>query len=349
VPPIRSQVTRRLDIDRNPFYATARRQLFLAWLGRAVVGTVAAIIDDARNAEIAEAVGYFGFFEAIDSVEIVEALLESASQWLTAAGAATIRGPINGSSSDEMGLLIEGFGTRPALWQGHHPPYYRQRLEELPLTRFDDVLAFEMTSADIGGTVENLPDFLAAAADRARSAGLTVRSPTRDSWADDVVIAHRLYALSHRTITGHGTMSLAQFSSLADSLRRVVDLDLTLLAELRGEPIGFAIAVPDVNEALAKRAFIRRPWGSPALLRALRGVNTASVKLVGVLPEHRGRGTGSLLCRELASRLIRKGYQRCEMSLVSERNVAMTSLLSGLGARVYRRYRVYEAALPLRR
>ena len=111
VPPIRSDVARRLDVERNPFYATARRQLFLAWLGGDVVGTVAAIIDDARNAEVAEAVGYFGFLEAVDSDDVVEELLESASQWLTAAGAGTIRGPINGSSSDEIGLLIEGFGT----------------------------------------------------------------------------------------------------------------------------------------------------------------------------------------------------------------------------------------------
>ena len=58
-------------------------------------------------------------------------------------------------------------------------------------------------------------------------------------------------------------MSLAQFSSIAHSLRRVVDLDLTLLAELDGEPIGFAIAVPEVNEALARHAVLRRPWASP--------------------------------------------------------------------------------------
>jgi GNAT superfamily N-acetyltransferase len=349
VPPIRSQVARRLDVERNPFYATARRQLFLAWRGGAVVGTVAAIIDDARNAEVAEAVGYFGFFEATDSAEVVGALLESASRWLTAAGATTIRGPINGSSSDEIGLLIEGFGTRPALWQGHHPPYYRRLLEGLPLTRFDDVLALELTSADIGGSMDNLPGFLAAAAEDARHSGVTVRSPTRGSWSDDVAIAHRLYALSHRTLTGHGAMSQAQFSSIANSLRRVVDADLTLLAEFDGEPIGFAIAVPEVNEALARHPFVRRPWAAPVLLRALRRVNTASVKLVGVLPEHRNRGTGSLLCRELGSRLISKGYERCDMSLVSERNVGMTSLLTGLGARVYRRYRVYEAPLPLRR
>ena len=198
--------------------------------------------------------------------------------------------------------------------------------------------------------MDNLPDFLAAAADRARDAGVTVRSPTRESWADDVVIAHRLYA----SVPSHiwpamGPCRWRSSPPLRDSLRRVVDLDLTLLAELDGEPIGFAIAVPEVNEALARHAFLRRPWASPALLRALRRVRTASVKLVGVLPEHRHRGTGSLLCRELGSRLISKGYQRCDMSLVSERNIGMTSLLRGLGARVYRRYRVYEAALPLSR
>lgn len=314
------------------------------------MGTVAAIIDDARNAEVAEAVGYFGFLEAVDVDGVVEGLLESASEWLTAAGARTLRGPVNGSSADEAGLLIEGFGTRPALWQGHHPPYYRERLEKLPLTPFDDVLAFELTATDLAGTMNNLPGFLATYADRARDSGVTLRSPTRGTWAEDVATAHRLYALSHRTLAGHGAMSWAQFSSMAGALRRVVDLDLTLLAELDGEPIGFAIAVPDLNEALARHAWLRRPWAGPALLRALPLVRTASVKLVGVLPEHRNRGTGSLLGQELGSRLLRKGYQRCDMSLVSERNTGMTMLLHGLGARVYRRYpgvRGRAAAGPL--
>lgn len=349
VPPIRADVVRRLDVGRNPFYATARRQLFLAWRGEKVAGTVAAIVDDARNAEVGESVGYFGFLEAVDSEEVVEGLLTSASRWLVDAGAEIIRGPINGSTSDEAGLLIDGFETRPALWEGHHPPYYRQRLEALPLTRFDDLLAFELTTTDVAGTMDSLPGFLVSSADRARGSGVTLRSPTSRTWAGDVATAHRLYALSHGTLVGHGAMSLPQFTFLADSLRPVIDTDLTLLAEHRGEPIGFAIAVPDLNEALARHAWLGRSWARAALLPALRRVRTASVKLVGVLPEHRHGGTGSLLCRELGSRLIERGYQRCDMSLVSERNTAMTTLLHGLGARVYRRYRVYEGALPLGR
>lgn len=346
VRPLRSEVLRRLDPQRNPFYATARRELFLAERAGSAVGTVAAIVDDARNAATGESVGYFGYFETIDDPEVTRALLHTAAGWLAGAGLTTMRGPINGSTSDETGVLVAGFDSRPALWQGHHPPHYRLRLEGLGLTTYDEVLAYQLSYDDIGRDLANLPAFLPRLAARARAGGATVRSTSDATWTADIAAAHRLYLHSHRTLRGHGGMSFEEFSSIANSMRIVLDPDLAILVELAGEPVGFAIAVPELNQALGRRRGHLPVWGSIRLLHDVRRLRTASVKLLGVLPEHRGRGLGPLLCDELIRRLVAKGYERCDLSLVSARNIDMTALAERLGARVYRRYRVFEAPLP---
>ena len=343
VAPFPGEVRKRLDPTRNRFYATARRELFLAHRDGVAVGTVAAIIDDARNEALGETVGYFGYFETVDDPLVARALIGQAARWLMAAGASTVRGPVNGSAYDEIGVLVEGFGTRPALWQGHHPQYYQRLLEEMSLIPFDDELAYEITYDDIGRCIDNLPDPLLRVAEWARGKGATLRSPTAKSWNDDIAIAHRLYVRSHRTIPGHPGMSFEQFASVARSMRKVIDLNLAVVVEVDGEPVGFALAVPEVNEALARCGSVRTMWTPLRLMRELRRVRSVSLKLLGVLPEYRRRGLDALMCVELARRFVERGYERCEMSLVSERNSPMTAVLGRVGARIYRRYRVYEA------
>jgi len=345
--PPKAALIHRLDPARNPFYATARRELFLAWRGDELVGTVAAIMDDARNLRSGTSEGYFGFFETIDDPAVSKALLDAATGWLVRVGATVVRGPTNGSGADETGLLVDGFDTRPGLWQGHHRPYYRLHLEGHGLVKADDLLAYELTRDDVGDDVGQVLRFLAGPAGRARASAVVLRSPSNASWDHDLAVVYELYLRSHRSVPGHAGPSFDQFASTARRLRPVTDLDLTVLAEVAGEVVGFAIAVPDVSEVLARRGGFLRLWASGRLVHRVPPVSTVSIKLLGVAPEHRGRGVGALLCDELGRRMSAKGYHRCEMSLVSEKNTGMTTVLEGAGARAYRRYRVYEARLPL--
>ena len=66
VPPLISEIEKRLDTERNPFWEYAERELFLARRNGEVVGTVAAIVNHQHNRQLNDQTGFFGFFEAIN-------------------------------------------------------------------------------------------------------------------------------------------------------------------------------------------------------------------------------------------------------------------------------------------
>ena len=73
-----------------------------------------------------------------------------------------------------------------------------------------------------------------------------------------------------------------------------------------------------------------------------RARNTASFKLVGVMPEFRSSGLHSLLIAQVVKGCQAAGYRRLEASIVDEGNPRMRHIVTSLGCSVYRVYRVYD-------
>lgn len=59
-------------------------------------------------------------------------------------------------------------------------------------------------------------------------------------------------------------------------------------------------------------------------------------------PQYWGTGVAALLFDEMVRRAIPKGYQWADLSLTSEDNPNTPMLAETMGARVYKRYRVYR-------
>jgi hypothetical protein len=66
---------------------------------------------------------------------------------------------------------------------------------------------------------------------------------------------------------------------------------------------------------------------------------------MGVLKDHRNRGIDLSFYYHTFINGARKGYEAAEMSWVEEDNVSMTNTAVKIGAKPYRKYRVYEHAL----
>ncbi len=71
---------------------------------------------------LGQTVGTFGFFECVNDQAVANLLLDTAAGWLADRGMTVMRGPLNPGSADEVGLLTEGFDTRPSLLEAHTPP-----------------------------------------------------------------------------------------------------------------------------------------------------------------------------------------------------------------------------------
>ena len=79
----------------------------------------------------------FGFFETADDPEVTGALLEAATEWARGKGRDRILGPMDFTTNDEIGILIEGYERRPMILENWHPPYYRELIEARRLRQGD--------------------------------------------------------------------------------------------------------------------------------------------------------------------------------------------------------------------
>jgi GNAT superfamily N-acetyltransferase len=347
VPPLIRDQLAKLDPAHNPFWSNAERMLWIAWEGRSPVGTVAAIVDRSLIQALGRPIGTFGFFECVNEQRVADLLLDTAAAWLAGRGMVAMRGPYNPSIVDGMGVLVEGHHTRPALLEAHTPPYYASLLENAGFTRHLDAMAW-LARADptVRELAEVMPKRLLRVAERVRArSDVSIRRLDMTNLEGEVALAGRLYNASLAHLPQYVPLSDAEFRYFAAAFRPILDPDLALLVSVAGEPAGFSLTLPDFNEALRHANGRLWPLGLAKIWWHSRRLTRATLKVLVMLPQYRGRGLEALLIVETARTLWAKGYRELDMSLTGEENQEVQRLLEGLGAQVYRRYRVYERTL----
>src|SRR5260221_10456234 len=142
VPPLLFDLKKLLNQRHHPFHQHADVQYLLAWQGQDVVGRIAAIVNHQYVQFHEEPTGFFGFFESLDDQRIASALLEAAEQWTAERGMKQIHGPMNFSTNEECGLLVDGFQYPPAVMMPYNTPYASALLESAGYQKAKDLLAY---------------------------------------------------------------------------------------------------------------------------------------------------------------------------------------------------------------
>jgi GNAT superfamily N-acetyltransferase len=335
-PPLRRDVRAQLDPRRNPLFGHAERELLLARRGDHVVGRIAAIHDRRHEEVHRDGAGFFGFFESTDAAEVAAALFDAAAGFLRARGRRTMRGPVNPSINDEAGLLVDGFDTPSVVMMPHNPRYYAGLVEGAGFRKAKDLLAFQNTGTQ-------LPERLVAATDIVgRRYGVTCRPIEMQRLAQEVSLVQQLFNAGWQRNWGAVPLDDAEIAYFAKQLRPIVVPELVVFAEQRGQVIGFAAAIPDLNVALRANPSGRLLPGLVKVLWASRRIARLRVLLLGVLPEWQGRGVDALLYRRIWENGRARGYDWAEGGWVLEDNHAMINGLRRMGFEVYKTYRVYE-------
>lgn len=343
VPPLRMALEPVLDRRRHPFHRHADVAYFLAERGGRPVGRIAACVNHRHNEFHGEALGTFGFFEAPDDPEAAAALLDAAAAWLRARAMHTMRGPFNFSTNDEFsspGVLVQGFDTPPTVMTSHNPPYYQALMEGAGMAQAKDLVAYWIDGSRV-------PERLTDTMDRlTRRAGVTVRSLRMGEMKAEVARVQAVYNAAWSRNWGFVPMSEAEFEHLSKELRPVVEPRFVLLAEKDGEPIGFLLALPDLNQAFRHlrdgRLF---PFGVFRFLWHRRRIDVARILTLGLKPGFQHLGIGAALYTRLLHVGREMGYRAAEGSWILEDNHEMCTALEKLGAVVCKRWRVYERGL----
>ena len=355
VPPLKAEVAALVDPKKHPFHAHAAIELFLARnAAGTVVGRVAAIRNRLHEETHHEAAGFFGLFECERNQAVADALLDAASDWLRERGLATVRGPANLSSNEDWGLLVDGYDRDPSIMMPYNPPYYAELIEGAGFHKAKDVLAYELSADSLHVPMnvpadqieqyipERLRNFERLARERF---GVTVRKFDKKNFDAEIKRIRDLYNSAWETNWGFVPFTPEEFDHLAKQLKPVADFDLVAFVEVKGVTAGFAIALPDLNQALKPMNGSLFPIGWAKGLWYGRKINALRVLTLGVLPQFRRTGAAEMLYLYIFRTGIAKKMRSGEFSWILEDNLAMRTPMEKLGATVTKRYRLYDRTL----
>ncbi len=336
VPMLRPAFHAVMDRRRNPFWRHADGREWLAFRDGKPVGRVGACVDRDLLAR-APGCGVLGFFDCADDPEGARALLGAAEAWLSRRGCSRARGPLNYSIHDTAGLLVEGFKTPPVVDTTWNPPHVPRLLEEGGYRGTQDLLG-------LSGALEIMgPERARRFADRAKRQGAAVRPLDLKRFDEEVEAVRAIYNAAWDDNWGHVPIGREEFLFKAKDLKAVLDPDLVRVAEFGGKPVGFLLALPDLNVAAKASRGRLLPWGWLRLLRA-RTCGRCRVAALGVLPGYRVRGIEALLLSDSFA-AIGGRYAWCESSWVLATNLALLNGLELYNLRPYKRWRLYEKDL----
>jgi GNAT superfamily N-acetyltransferase len=334
-----------LSRTKNPFFEHADAEYFIAERDGDVVGRIAAISNRLHNETHEDQVGFFGFFESIDDQEVANALFDAAAGWCRPLGHDVLRGPASFSVNDECGLLVDGFGSPPALMMPHNPPYYIGLLERAGFVKAKDLWVYQ------GGSEEGyvpVPERLARATETIRQRqGITLRPLNMKDFEGEVERIKELYNSAWEKNWGFVPMTEHEIDHLAEQFKPVVIPKMVPMAEKDGKLIGFGIALPDLNVVFRTNRSGRL---FPMILRLLwalkmKRIRRARILLLGVAPAYRGKGVDAMLYHWIWTKSAERGIYWGEAGWILEDNPAMNAGLEKMTFRVYKTYRLYDRRL----
>jgi GNAT superfamily N-acetyltransferase len=341
-PPLRVERHAFLSRRLNPFFREGDARLFLARRAERVVGRISAQVDPPFNAAQDNKWGMFGFLELEDDPEVLDALLGAAERWLRARGRERMVGPMDFRLNDESGVLVEGFEREPMVRQPWHPPHYARLCEGAGLAKAKDLLFWEILIDDR----ERMRPVIIDLARRARERhGIEIRHMTRRSLRRDMDRFAEVYHAAWADNWGFVPYSEADLDAYALDMQLVFDPHWFMIAEREGETVAAAITVPDVNQVLRRMDGRVLPWGWWHYLRRGRIVDRVRVGFLGVKPEFQHTGVAAALYVEHFDMAAITPQKWGETGWVLEDNRPMNRAMEAMGARVVKRFRVYERAL----
>lgn len=343
---------RSLDFDmkqrlgpKNPFFGHGEAMLFTAHRNGGCVGRASASIDRLHLEKFQEKAGFFGFFDTIEDQEVATALLDATGQWLRDRGMERMRGPLSLSINEELGCLVEGFETPPMVYMPHHRPYQGGLIEGAGLKKLRDFYAWRYTVGDLPVRARRGHEQIAALPE-IRYRYLDPKHVERD-----VRIVVDIFQDAWSDNWGAVPFTDAELKKMAEDFKLILVPEITTLVEIDGEPAAFAVALPNLNEAIRDLGGKLFPVGFAKLLWRVKvaGTRTARLALLGIRKKYRNQrkyaGLSAFMYVELHRGGAKKGIEWGELSWTLEDNGPVNAGIRMMGGEIYKRYRVYEREL----
>ncbi len=334
-----------VDPGFNPYFRHARAAFWIALRKGEPVGRISAQVDTLDAGMGRPALGHFGCLAAIDDAAVTRALFDQAHAWLRDQDVREVTGPFKLSINAESGLMVKGFTERAMFLMPWDPPWLGGHVEAAGYAKAVDLFSYDYPKLD--------QPVLAARRLMERGAleGASVRLANMKRIGRETDIVRDLFNDGWRDNWGFVPITEEEIRHLAKELKPFLFDECVSIVEIGGEPVAFALALPnlmDLFEGLDGR-LLPFGWAKVARRWIGRQYRTGRVAMMGVRRRYRdsamGAGLALVAVEALREAASRHGLQSAELGWVLEGNVAMRRMLELLGAKPYKTYRIYATSL----
>jgi hypothetical protein len=346
VPPLVFERMQFLNRKKNPWFEHGEAEFFLAERGGEAVGRISAHLDRRWDEFQGGKDAMFGFFDAAEDPEVVRALFDAATEWAVARGRERLLGPMDFTTNDEIGILIEGFERQPMILEPWHPPYYQRLIEAEGFGKAMDVLMWELRMGELKEGEKVDPSIHEAAEKALHDEGITIRNMRKRDMAGEVRRFMDVYNEAWGDNWGFVPITDAEVEFQAKNLKQVLDEEWTFMAEKDGEVVGAALTLPDINQVMAGLNGRLLPFGWAKFLLGKRKIDRLRVFALGVKHDYRHTGVAAgLYLEHIKMAALPDKIHWGEMGWILETNKPMNRAMEGMGGKIVKKYRLYERPL----
>ena len=286
--------------------------------------------------------GLFGFFECEDDQEAATALLEAAASWLRGRGRDRMVGPMDFTTNDECGVLIDGYDQLPTILTNWQHPYYPGLIEGAGLTKAMDLYMWNLEVSDRTRVHDAI---WRVAAEVESKHGITVRSMRKRDLQAEINRFLEVYNAAWERNWGFVPLTEDEVRHYAKQLKPLLDENWAFVAEKDGETLGAALTLPDYNQVFLRMNGRLFPFGWAKFLYYRSKISRVRVFALGVKREWQHTGIAAKFYELHFDAAERTPQSGGEMGWILESNKSMNRAMEGMGGRIVRTYRVYEKPL----
>ena len=343
--PLRSDVEEVFDAVKNP--VPHKEGLCQRWVlldaHDQPVGRIAAFYRDKKDAE-GHSVrrGGLGFFECINDERLASELFDTAEQWLTEQKVCSIDAPINFGDRDSFWGLLISAKTYPSYRESYNPPYYQAWFEQRGYTVEIEQTTYEITQATFNF------DRFSAIASRAMSNPdyrfEYFKYSELEAYAGYFAEVYNLGWAHHEDFK---PIQAADVYKRLKSIKPAMPEKLAIFAFAGDRPIGFFVAILEVNQVFKDFKGSMNTWNGLRFLWKKASINKAKGIVFGIIPEYQNKGieTGLIMrCYEAVQHMPQ--LKSMELAWIGDFNPKMLSMLQSLGAELTKVHHTYRKEIP---
>jgi hypothetical protein len=338
VAPFRSEVSRTLDPDKNPYFKKARLEKFICYHHGKSVARLAVIIHPDQWQKTQQKTAFFGFYESMNDYAASVLLFEEAEQYCRDQGAEYLEGPFNPNHYSELGMLTDNFKSIPVLFETYNPSYYPEFIKKLgyePIKRLHTRINLDSKNY--------INEHYTWMSNNKRLGGFTIRNFNLLDFYGDLERIREVFNDAFSDNWRFLPLSHEEYLFSAKFLFLITNPKLVKIIEYNGKSVGVLQCVLNVNKLL-------QPFNGRAsvvdIFRFLvrrRSIKEIVIYAVGVKKAYRQTRLFGLIHNEMCN-LCQK-YSIVSTTWMTDDNKASIRASEIIGLQPYKWFEIYRKSI----